>query len=93
VWITVLAYHLQRWVEHSLALVGYPCTWKHLRRRLQTHCYATIVTPTEEGLEHHDRKPGRPNEVQRLVYSLLGIDWKALPVARRTYKTGKYAKT
>lgn len=93
VWITVLAYHLQRWVEHSLALVGYPCTWNHLRRRLQTHCYATIVTPTEEGLEHHDRKPGRPNEVQRLVYSLLGIDWKALPVARRTYKTGKYAKT
>lgn len=93
VWITVLAYHLQRWVEHSLMLSGYECTWKSLRRRLQTHCYATIITPTEEKLEHHDRKPGRPNEVQRLIYSLLGIDWKNLPVVRRTYKTGQCAKT
>jgi transposase len=93
VWITVLAYHLQRWVEHSLKLSGYECTWKSLRRRLQTHCYATIITPTEEKLEHHDRKPGRPNEVQRLIYSLLGIDWKTLPVVRRTYKTGQCAKT
>ena len=93
IWITVLAYHLQRWVEHSLKLSGYECTWKRLRRRLQTHCYATVVIPTEERLEHHDRKPGRPNEVQRLIYLLLGIDWKDLPVTRRTYKTGQCAKT
>lgn len=93
IWITVLAYHLQRWVEHSLKLSGYECTWKRLKRRLKTHCYATVITPTEEQLEHHDRKPGRPNEVQRLIYSLLGIDWKDLPVTRRTYKTGQCAKT
>ena len=93
IWITVLAYHLQRWVEHSLKLAGYECTWRSLRRRLQTHCYATLITPTAERLEHHDRKPGRPNEVQRLIYSLLGIDWRDLPVTRITYKTGQCAKT
>jgi transposase len=93
IWITVMALHLQRWVEHSLKLSGYECTWKNLRRRLQTHCYATLITPTEDGLEHHDRKPGRPNEVQRLIYSMMGIDWKDLPVTRRTYKTGQCAKT
>lgn len=93
IWITVLAYHLQRWLEYSLALADYECSWRSLRRRLQTHCYATLITPTEEGLEHHDRKAGRPNEVQRLIYSLLGIEWKNLPVTRRTYKTGKCAKT
>lgn len=93
VWITVLAYHLQRWVEHSLKLAGYECTWKRLRRRLQTHCYATLIVPTDEGIEHHDRRPGRPNEAQRLVYSLLGIDWSDLPVTRRTYRTAKCAKT
>ncbi|MBT3265659.1 IS1634 family transposase [Candidatus Poribacteria bacterium] len=92
IWITVLAYHLQRWIEHSLKLSGYECTWRSLRRRLQTHCYATIITPTEERLEHHDRKPGRPSGVQRLVYSLLGIDWKDLPVIRKTYKMAQCAK-
>jgi len=53
----------------------------------------TIITPTEERLEHHDRKPGRPNDVQRLVYLLLGIDWTNLPVIRKTYKMAQCAKT
>ncbi len=87
IWITILAYHLLRWTEHSLRLVGYDCTWRTLRRRLQTHCYATVVVPTATGLVHHTRKPGRPNEVQRLIYSLLGIDCSALPVQRRTYRS------
>jgi len=86
VWITILAYHLLRWVEHTLELSGYRGTWQSVRRRLETHRYATIIVPTEEGLEHHTRKPGRPDETQRLIYSLFGIDWKDLPVRKRTFE-------
>ena len=92
IWITVLAYHLLRWTEHSLKLFGYACTWRALRRKLDTHCYATLILEDETGLEVHLRKAGRPNAVQRLVYTLLGIDWSSLPTYRRTYKTGKCAK-
>lgn len=93
IWITVLAYHLLRWTEHSLKLSGYNCTWRSLRRRLETHCYTTLIVPDTEGFEHHVRKPGRPNPVQKLVYTLLGIDWASLPLHRRTYKKGECAKT
>jgi hypothetical protein len=89
IWITVLAYHLLRWTEHSLKLAGYDCTWRSLRRSLQTHCYATVVVPTDDGLVHRDRKPGRPNEVQQLVYRLLGIDWRSLPSRSRTLRKGQ----
>jgi hypothetical protein len=87
IWITILAYHLLRWTEYSLNLAGYNCTWRTLRRRLQTHCYATVIVPTATKRVHHTRKAGRPNEVQRLIYSLLGIDWANLPVRRRTYSS------
>lgn len=82
-----------RWTEHSLHLAGYDCTWRALRRKLQTHCYATVVVPTAAGLVHHNRNPGIPNEVQKLVYSLLAIDWTDLPVRRQTYRIERqYAK-
>lgn len=93
IWITVLAYHLLRWTEHSLKLSGYESTWRTLRRRLETHCYATLILEDDTGLEIHLRKPGRPNSTQRLIYALLGIDWKALPATRRIYKNGECAKT
>jgi hypothetical protein len=92
IWITVLAYHLLRWTEHSLKLSGYDCTWRTLRRRLDTHCYTTLIVPDADGLEHHLRKPGRPNPVQKLIYSLLGIDWTNLPIRRHTYQTNECAK-
>jgi hypothetical protein len=93
IWITVLAYHLLRWIEHSLKLSGYECTWRTLRRRLDTHCYATLILEDDTGLEIHLRKPGRPNSVQKLIYALLGINWRALPVTRRTFQNGECAKT
>lgn len=92
IWITVLAYHLLRWIEHSLKLSGYNCTWRTLRRRLDTHCYTTLIIPDADGHEHHLRKAGRPNPVQKLIYSLLGIDWTSLPIRRHTYKTNECAK-
>jgi hypothetical protein len=93
IWITVLAYHLLRWTEHSLKLSGYDCTWRTLRRRLDTHCYATLILEDDTGLEIHLRKAGRPNSVQKLIYALLGINWRTLPATRRIYQNGKCAKT
>jgi transposase len=94
IWITILAYHLLRWTEYSLNLSGYNCTWRALRRKLQTHCYATVIVPTATKRVHHTRKAGRPNEAQRLIYTLLGVDWADLPVRRRTYRSERQcAKT
>jgi len=87
VWITILAYHLLRWVEYTLELSGYQGTWRTVRRLLQTHGYSTVIVPTAEGLVHHTRKPGRPSDTQRLIYSLFGIDWKDLPIRKRTYRS------
>ena len=89
IFITILAYHLLRWIEYNLNMADYHCTWRTLRRRLQTHCYTTIIVPTTSDKVHHTRKAGKPNEVQKMIYSLLGVDWKALPVIRQTYRVNK----
>lgn len=91
VWITIIAYQLLRWIEFSMELAGYSVTWRTLNRMLSTHCYSTIIAPTTEGLIHHVRKPGRPDPRQKLVYEILGVDCKSLPVKRRTYKKTKHA--
>ena len=77
----------------SLKLSGYDSTWRALRRRLDTHCYATLIIPDADGFERHIRKSGRPNPVQKLIYTLLGIDWTVLPVRRCTCQKGQCAKT
>jgi len=92
IWITVLAYHLLRWTEYSLMLSGYQSSWRTLRRRLQTHTYTTLIIPTGKGVEHHIRKAGRPTEPQKMIYSLMGVDWTALPIRRRTYRKRQCAK-
>lgn len=82
--ITVLAFHLQRWVEQKMAMAGYAVTFRSMRRLLQTHCYSTISLPTKDGKVHTLRKPGIPEEKQAAVYQALGIDLAALPVTRTT---------
>jgi len=82
VWITILAYHLLRWTEYSLKQAGVECTWQEVRRLLQTHCYATVKLPCKNGKEYQIRKPGIPDEKQKLIYEALGIDISALPVNR-----------
>ena len=94
IWITILAYHLLRWTEYSLQMAGYEGTWRTVRRKLQTHCYVTLIVPTADGTEVHSRKAGRPNEVQRLIYTILGVDWKSLPTKTTVYQIqGACAKT
>lgn len=91
VWVTILAYHLLRWVEFSLESLGYNATWNAISRILCTHCYSTLIVPTGEDLEHHVRKPGKPDNCQKLIYETLKIDYKSLPVRRRSYKKKKHA--
>ncbi len=93
IWITVLAYHLLRWTEHTLDLSGYSYTWRSVRRQTQTHTYSTLIIPTAKGVEHHIRKAGRPTETQKMIYTQLGVEWKTLPVHRRIYKIRQCAKT
>lgn len=82
--ITVLAFHLQRWVEQKMALAGYAVTFRNLRRLLQTHSYSTICLPTKDGKLHSIRRPGTPDQRQAAVYQALGIDLATLPVTRLT---------
>lgn len=80
IWITVLAYHLLRWIEFNLKLSGIECTYQEVRRLLQTHCYTTINLPCRNGKQYQLRRPGKPDERQKLIYSSLGIDVSTLPV-------------
>ena len=82
IWITVLAYHLLRWIEYSLKLAGVDCMYQEVRRLLQTHCYTTINLPCRNGRKYHVRRPGKPDERQKMIYSALGIDVSALPVRK-----------
>jgi len=86
IWITILAYHLLHWIEYSLKLSGYNATWRKVRRLLATHCYSTLIIPSADGMVRRIRKPGRPDERQRLIYELLDIDLAALPVHSKVFQ-------
>ncbi|MCX6985964.1 MAG: IS1634 family transposase [Lentisphaerae bacterium] len=81
-WITVLAYHLQRWIEHSLELSGCPTTWNSLKMLLQTHCYSTMIIPSKDGVIRKIRKAGKPDERQRTIYHKLNVEYRNLPVRK-----------
>ena len=86
IWVTILAYHLLRWVEYSLQTANCKLTWQATRRILSTHCYCTMVIPTADGKVRHLRKPRRPDEQQQAVYANMGIDWSALPTRTAIYR-------
>ena len=80
VWITVLAYHLLRWIEYTLEQAGLCITYQAMRRLLETHCYTTILVPSKDGRVYSIRRAGRPDERQKNIYQKLGIDFGSLPV-------------
>jgi hypothetical protein len=47
---------------------------------MQTHCYTTIIIPTQKGEVYRIRKAGKPEHSQKAVYDALGVDYKNLPV-------------
>jgi len=91
IFITVLAYHVLRFIEYALSRTGDMRSWPTLRRVLQTHCYTTVVLPTANGVLHRLpangvlhrlRRPGEPGPEQRRIYEALGVDWRSLPKSK-----------
>lgn len=74
IFITVLAYRLLHWIEYTLRQQGETRSWSNIKRILQTHCYTTIVCPSEEGVVYHIRAPGTPDPEQAVLYHHFGID-------------------
>jgi len=85
VFITVLAYHLQRAITCTLEAVQDMRSWETIRRLLRTHCYTTIVLPTRSGTIYRIRKPGVPEESQKAIYRTLGINYEKLPRTRTVH--------
>ena len=79
IFISILAYQLQRFILYQLEQQGDHRSWSTLRRVLQTHTYSTIVIPTNTGVTYRIRKPGIPEECQRHIYNLLGVQLNKLP--------------
>jgi len=85
IFITVLAYHLLRWIEQMLSLSDQNISWLTARRILQTHCYTTIVCPLENGKTYRQRTAGTPDNQQKSIYSALKVEWDNLPRYSSTY--------
>lgn len=88
IFISVLAYHLLRWIGYRLELAGDPREWRTLRRLLGTHVVATTRLALEDGREISIRKPSEPDAEQERVYTLLGIDWRRAYPPRKTERKG-----
>ena len=82
VFICVLAYHLLRNILWTLEQRGEHRSWETLKRVLRTHCYTTILMPTNTGQTHRIRKAGQPDECQKEIYRNLRIEWRGLPCTR-----------
>jgi len=79
VFITVIAYHLQRFLLYTLENAGDNRSWETIKRLLGTHSYTTIIVPTKDQKIYRLRKAGEPEELQKAVYRTLGVEWKNLP--------------
>ena len=79
IFISILAYQLQRFILYQLEQHRDHRSWSTLRRVLQTHTYSTIIVPTNNGTTYRIRKPGLPEECQRHIYNQLGVSLKRLP--------------
>lgn len=82
IFITILAYHLLQFILYSLRLQGDNRSWKTIKRVLSTHCYTTIILPTNKNEIHRIRKAGIPEEGQKSIYKTLGVEWRNLPVVK-----------
>jgi hypothetical protein len=79
IFITVMAFHLWKWIRQKFDEHGERRDWVTVRRLLETHCYSTLIVPCEDGSVYHLRKPGRPEFQQHEIYEKLGIDVNSLP--------------
>jgi len=79
IFISILAYQLQRFILYQLEQRGDTRSWNTIRRVLQTHTYSTLIVPTNKNTIYRIRKPGIPEECQRHIYNQLGVCLDELP--------------
>ena len=89
VFITILAYHLQRFLLFKLECANDHRRWQSVNRILATHAYTTIVLPTTQSGTTRIRKAGKPEESQKRLYETWGIDWQALPTLTTRHHSGQ----
>lgn len=87
VFICIIAYQLLRNILWTLEQTQDTRSWGTIKRILRTHCYTTIVLPTNNGLTHRIRKAGEPEECQKDIYKALGMEWRNLPCNRAVVET------
>ena len=87
IFISVLAYHLLRWIGYTLEQAGDRRDWKTIRRLLGPHSLVTTRLPLKDGRVIYVRKPSRPDAEQEQVYRTLNIDWRAAYPPVRTEVT------
>ena len=87
IFITVIAFHLWKWIRQKLDDAGDIRDWVTIRRLLSTHCYATMIEPCADGAVYHIRKPGRPEAQQQQIYRIFGI--KTSNLKKTKVKFGK----
>lgn len=73
IFITILAYHLLRYIQYNLHQSGIHHRWSTIRTQLATHCQLTTSAPREEGGKVHIQHCTTPTLKQSEVYSALGI--------------------
>ena len=84
IFISVLAYHLLRWITKRLEDHNDTRQWQTLRRILNTHSLVTTELQHEDNRTLHIRKASKPDEEQKRIYQMLGIDWKTAFPTKKT---------
>ena len=81
IFLTVLAYHLLRWIQHALHQAGFHHRWSTIQSWLNTHRIITTSQTKEQGGVVHIRHCTTATLKQQEVYSALGIS--SIPLKRK----------
>lgn len=79
IFLCVLAYHLLISIEKTLLDRGVHTSWATVREKLRTHQVATIVLPSDAGMELRIRKSSTPEAAHREIYRHLAIPEEIVP--------------
>lgn len=82
VFISVLAYHLWRYITYKLERANDHRSWTTIKRILKTHDYTTVVVPTINQEVYRIRKAAIPDLIQKDIYRKLNVGWTGLPSSR-----------
>jgi len=74
-WITLLAYHLVRYIRLRLKDHDIHDSWQTLRKTMHTHMRLTTTMRISKGDTLHIRKASRPEAWQQTVYNALGLSY------------------